>query len=535
VIVSSKDVSGIWLNDGDTLIADNSFDGNRKPRLFTGDMTSDGNTDILLPGVLRELTGLTTSIDSAGLILQRMGDHDRDGDLDLVQVIDSIGNQWLKYFENTTPAVNEDPAFPTTGFAISTFDRTFIFWQPATDDHTPTSTLTYDVWLGTNQSTVVMPSFDLSTFHRSGVRHGNAGTKTSMIIKGLADNRYFYSIQSVDKAYNGSIGSCSGGVLPCFDLAHQDVQACKGFEVKLPGGKDAVWFSLSKGFLGAADTLKLVASAADTLFAFVPQTTDCSKNKVYVLHVNDGPPSEKQTIYACKDKTITLKIEDGWKSVVWDTNPPRINVTSIDYTVTKPDTITANAKGEGCDYKKQFFIKISEPEVTIAGDGFQVMKGNSVQLEAGGTAEQWQWDPAEGLNNSTIPNPLATPTMSTEYVLTGTDSVGCTATASTHVFVRETAFVPNLFTPNGDGKNDNLMIYGLISSLDFKFRIFNREGSLVYETKDVAHATTVGWNGFVQGTRQPSGIYYWRVDGEASDGSKLLLNGKTSGSILLVH
>jgi gliding motility-associated-like protein len=232
---------------------------------------------------------------------------------------------------------------------------------------------------------------------------------------------------------------------------------------------------------------------------------------------------------------VKLEIEDGWEGIVWDTNPPVFNALSIDYIVTKPDTVTATAKGKGCDYKKTFFIKISEPEVAIAGDGFQVMKGNSVQLEASGTAEQWQWDPPQGLNNSAIPNPMATPAMSTEYVLTGTDSVGCTATATTHVFVRETAFVPNLFTPNGDGKNDNLVIYGLSSSSEFKFRIFNREGSLVYETKDIAQATTTGWNGSVHGTRQPSGIYYWRIDGETSDGSKLLLNGKTSGSILLVH
>jgi len=296
-----------------------------------------------------------------------------------------------------------------------------------------------------------------------------------------------------------------------------------------------VWFSLSKGFLEAADTLKFVASASDTLFAFIPQTTDCSKNKVYVLHVNDGPQSEKEIVYACKNKSINLKIDAGWDGIAWDTSPHLLNVGAINYTVTRADTVTVTALGKGCDYRKQFFIKISEPEVRIAGDEFQVMKGNSVQLEAAGTVESWQWDPPQGLNNSTISNPTATPAVSTEYVVTGTDSVGCTATATTHVFVQETAFVPNLFTPNGDGKNDNLMIDGLTTSSDFRFRIFNREGSMVYETEDIAQATSVGWNGFVNGTRQPSGLYYWKVVGKTSDGSKLLLNGKTTGSILLVH
>lgn len=163
------------------------------------------------------------------------------------------------------------------------------------------------------------------------------------------------------------------------------------------------------------------------------------------------------------------------------------------------------------------------------------MKGNSVQLEATGAVEQWQWTPVDGLDNPTIPNPTATPMASIEYTVTGTDSVGCKATDRTQVLVQETAFVPNLFTPNGDGKNDNLLIYGLTTSSKFDFRIFNREGSMVYETKDISHATNVGWDGSVRGTRQPSGIYYWKVDGEGTDGNKLLLNGKTTGSILLVH
>ena len=77
--------------------------------------------------------------------------------------------------------------------------------------------------------------------------------------------------------------------------------------------------------------------------------------------------------------------------------------------MTQPDTVHATAKGFGCDYKKDFIIKISEPVVTINGDGFQVMRGNSVQLQATGSVNQWQWDPAEGLDNSKIPNPIATP------------------------------------------------------------------------------------------------------------------------------
>lgn len=517
VIVAGTDKSKLWINHGgDTLIVDQEFEGLDKPELFTGDITSDGNVDIFTD----------TTVDSNDHILQRTGDWDRDGDLDVVQAIDSVGKQWLKVYENITPAINGRPVAPAIGYAISTFDRTFIFWEPATDDHTTTASLTYDVWLGSDQGNVLSPSFDPASSWRSAVHHGNAGTNTSMIIDSLVDNRYFYYVQTVDNAYNGS-PMLGGGVLPCFDLTHNNVQACKGQEVSLAGGTGAVWFSVSQGFLGSSESLTFVATATDTLFAFIPPATDCSKNKVFVVHVNDSPVPQQETIYACKDRELRLTIPDGWDKIVWSSPPV--------FVVTQPDTITVTAGNDVCSFRKEFFIRVSEPVVEITGDGFQVMRGNSVQLEATGNAEQWSWQPGESLDNPFVPNPVATPLATTEYIVTGTDSVGCKATDSIQVLVEETAFVPNLFTPNGDGKNDSLMIYGLTTSAKFNFRIFNREGSMVFETKDISQATSVGWNGTVGGTRQPSGIYYWRVDGETPTGNKLLLNGKTTGSILLVY
>jgi gliding motility-associated-like protein len=538
-VVADAQNTTIFINKGDSLAVDKLLDGLTMAAVFTGDMTSDGKSDLLLSGkrvnYIHELDGTQTKLDTTGLILQRMGDQDRDGDLDLIQVTDSIGSQWLKFYENTSPTKNKRPERPTNSFAISTFDKTFIIWEPAPDDHTAPASVTYDVWLGNSQTTIIPPSCDVETVRRTAVRHGNAGTNRSIVIGGLLDDRYFYGVQAVDNAYNGSYELGTGGVIPCFDLVHEDVQACKGKEVKLAGGAGATWYSMSQGLLGKFDTLTFVAGKNDTIFAFVPQQLDCSKNKVYVLHVNEALPSTQQTIYACKGRTIRLEIASGWKEISWNTNPPVLNVPSIEYIVNEAATVTATAISQGCIYKKDFIIKISEPTVTINGDGFQVLKGHSVQLEATGTVDTWQWDPPHGLSNSIIPNPVATPSQSTEYVLTGTDSVGCSATAKTNVFVQENAFVPNLFTPNGDGKNDNLMVYGLTTPARFDFRIFNREGSLVYESKDVSQASGTGWNGFVAGTRQPSGIYYWKIDGEMPNGDKLLLNGKTTGSILLVH
>ncbi len=80
-----------------------------------------------------------------------------------------------------------------------------------------------------------------------------------------------------------------------------------------------------------------------------------------------------------------------------------------------------------------------------------------------------------------------------------------------------------------------LLVYGLTQATSFSFQIYNREGNTMYETKDIQEITSQGWDGMVRGTLQPNGIYYWKVDGKTMNGEQLLLNGKKTGSILLVH
>lgn len=542
---SNQFVSRIWLNKVDSFSVLKSYPSLPTAEVFTGDMDSDGAPDQLLNGrdalnkrvnFIREQNDNMILLDTAGLITQRLGDFDRDGDLDLLQVMDSVNQQWLKIYEYQDTVINQRPDVPTDAFAISTFNKTFVFWAAPQDDLTSGLSLTYDLWLGTAQSTLIPASFDLNTKRRMAVAHGNVGTNSYQIIEGLTDNRYFYQIQSVDNAYNGSYKICNGNVIPCFDLVHKNLQVCKDANVALPSPTKAYWFSLSKGFLGVYDSLKFVASANDTIFSFVPQGADCSKNSVWLVHVNEKSASEKETIYACENKTVKLGIAPGWQTVTWNTTPGITGKDTISFVLKKEEVIIVSAQNNaGCAYQKEFIVKLSKPSLKLNGETFQILKGNSVQLEATSSASKFKWTPSTGLSSDAISNPVATPVKTIDYLLTVIDSVGCTADARVQIQVEETAFVPNLFTPNGDGKNDNLLVYGLTEAQSFTFMIYNREGNVVFETTDVRQATSSGWNGSARGTLQPGGVYYWKVDGRTMSGERLLLNGKKTGTILLVH
>jgi len=88
------------------------------------------------------------------------------------------------------------------------------------------------------------------------------------------------------------------------------------------------------------------------------------------------------------------------------------------------------------------------------------------------------------------------------------------------------ARIPNLFTPNGDGSNDNFIIDAAdLLSIDFK--IFDRYGRVVYETTDLNEITQTGWDG----KNAQGGVYIYQYTGTLKNGQEL---SKTTGEIRLL-
>lgn len=87
-------------------------------------------------------------------------------------------------------------------------------------------------------------------------------------------------------------------------------------------------------------------------------------------------------------------------------------------------------------------------------------------------------------------------------------------------------FIPNAFTPNDDGRNDQLWIFG--SGLDnILFQVFNRWGEKVFETRD----QSVGWNGTLNGEPAEPGVYVYKLTFNFAD---LQLQTR-EGSIVLIR
>jgi gliding motility-associated-like protein len=154
---------------------------------------------------------------------------------------------------------------------------------------------------------------------------------------------------------------------------------------------------------------------------------------------------------------------------------------------------------------------------------------SSIRIYARGT-DKFVWHPGHLLDDSTSDNPVLTTTQTVLMELTGTDRFGCTAADTMTVFAMTDhgLFMPNAFTPNGDGRNDDIRPYNYCNFKLESFRIFNRWGECVFYGYRPNHA----WNGTYNGQQAELGTYYYLIQGRNNTTGEAVT---TKGDLLLIR
>jgi gliding motility-associated-like protein len=179
-------------------------------------------------------------------------------------------------------------------------------------------------------------------------------------------------------------------------------------------------------------------------------------------------------------------------------------------------TVTDDA---GCSVSESYTIANSTTlPVTVTPTTATIEPGDSVQLLAAG-APNYFWSNSGTLSCSDCSSPIASPTSTTTYTVTGTDDFGCIETAQAIIIVEidcDELFVPTVFSPNGEGPetNNQLCIFGNCIS-EVRYEVYNRWGEAVFSTTDESKC----WDGTYKGEPLQTGIYMYRIYAKLFDGT----------------
>ena len=142
------------------------------------------------------------------------------------------------------------------------------------------------------------------------------------------------------------------------------------------------------------------------------------------------------------------------------------------------------------------------------------------------------WEPSLFLSCNDCLTPIVTPTHSIDYLVTVTTAEGCEGEVRLSFRVKKQAdvYVPNIFSPNGDGENDIFMIFAGSQIAEVKnFEVFNRWGESVFQYFNFhPNDPAFGWDGKHRGQEVNPSVYTWYAEIEMIDGRIELFEGSVA-------
>jgi hypothetical protein len=214
-------ISKIYRNDGNNTFAEQNsilLTGVTNSAVQWGDYDNDGDLDILLSGATGGIPYAVTKIyrnDGSNIFTEQTsvslsgitygsaqwGDYDNDGDLDILLTGWGIS----KIYRNDCAKTNTSPKVPSGLTVIPNGKNVTLSWTSQGDIETPSSSLTYNIRVGTTPggSEIVSPH-SMSNGKLKVPAMGNAQLGTTFYLKNLSMNKYYWSVQAVDNGYKGS-------------------------------------------------------------------------------------------------------------------------------------------------------------------------------------------------------------------------------------------------------------------------------------------------------------------------------------------
>ena len=269
-----------------------------------------------------------------------------------------------------------------------------------------------------------------------------------------------------------------------------------------------------------------------TNVTYIVKITDTLCNDTATLSINIAVkpfnPNINPTLTTCANKPIQLNATGGdiflWQSsnTLSNTNIPNPTATPKNSTIYKVIIIDT-----GCNYVDTLTTNVNVNPLPI----IKATKSNDIDcvtrqsqfIATGGTI--YSWTPSNSLNNPNSSNPIATPSITTNYLLRGEDLNGCVNTDSLVLNVSNANsnqfLMANAFTPNNDRLNDCFGIKGWGNILELDFSVYNRWGEIIFHSNQSGDC----WDGKYKGVDQNAGAYIYIIKAKTACVDSILRKG----------
>lgn len=190
----------------------------------------------------------------------------------------------------------------------------------------------------------------------------------------------------------------------------------------------------------------------------------------------------------------------------------------------------------GCEFETEIQLQLPPPFLLDLGDDQSVDLGETVEINPffSEPVLAFNWQPADLIDcTNGCDDLLLTPTVSAIYQLSAISENGCEAIDSILVTVNEVRklYIPNIFSPNGDGINDVFYLFGSepnVQNIE-ELQIFDRWGGHLYEGYNLnINDASLGWDGTSKGEELQAGTYAFFAKVRFLDGKILLYEGEIS-------
>jgi gliding motility-associated-like protein len=341
-------------------------------------------------------------------------------------------------------------------------------------------------------------------------------------------NAQTYLVKMVVTAGNGCMDSITHPVIVNPDpvvRTNDDLAICRGKSVQLKttGAQLYEWTPVQD--LSCSDCANPIASPQITTTYIVKGTNsfgciayDTINIEVFQpIEINVSPGAE-----ICAKESIHL-MASGADTYKWSPAQSLSNAT-IAGPIATPSVTTEyrviGYDGNNCFSDTGYVTIVVNPNPTIQlGPDLLLPTGaiypfNPVTTK--GPFVSWQWLPATNLSCTSCPDPSATIKKDITYHVLLENVFGCRAVDSINIrtFCESTqVFIPNAFSPDGDGINDILMVRAKGIEYINSFRIFSRWGELIFEKNNFPpNSPAHGWDGKIKGVTGPAEVYVYTAE-----------------------